>query len=323
MAKASIRDALTARAIESAPVGGMSEVDIAYSALFGLSTETRKNALVEIPLAALVAYSKHPFKPYAKNKLDALIKSIEDNGLQQPIIVRPLPSGKYEILAGHNRVTAYQDIGYDKIPAIIVDVNDDQAAIIVVETNLRQREKLLPSEKAFAYKLQLDAMKHQGVAGIRCSSNQADWRNESANIVAQRNGVNINEIRRYIRLTELIPPLLDLTDAGKLAFMVGVDMSYLSMVQQTLVHQVCIVCKQAKLDLKLSDTIRRYVRDGKALDSEEDLSKLIRGYQENAQRSSKTITFKHKTFAPYLARIPKDDDLEALFLEFLQVRYGE
>ena len=323
MAKTSIRDVLSSRAAESSVITRYGEEDIAYDAMFGLSSETRKNALVEIPTTALVAYSKHPFKPYQPDKLAALVQSIKDNGLQQPIIVRRLRLGDYEILAGHNRTAAYREIGYAKIPAIIIEVDDDQAAIVVVETNLRQRDKLLPSEKAFAYKLQLDAMKHQGIVGVRSGSNQVDWKNESANIVGQRNGVNINEIRRHIRLTELIQPLLDLIDTGKLAFMVGVDMSYLSEEQQAIVHQVCIVSKQAKLDLKLSDAVRRQVRDGKGLESKADLLKLIHLHKEKSHITSKTITFKRKTFAPILARIPKGDDLEALFLEFLKGRYGE
>ena len=320
MAKALIRDALTARASEVAPIGDMSEVDIAYSAMFGLSSETRKNALVEIPLTSLVAYSKHPFKPYAKNKLDALIKSIEDNGLQQPIIVRSLPSGKYEILAGHNRVTAYQDIGYDKIPAIIVDVDDDQAAIIVVETNLRQREKLLPSEKAFAYKLQLDAMKHQGIADVRSASTQIAWKHESAQVIGEKNGVSRDDVRRHIRLTELISPLLDLVDAGKLAFIVGVNVSYLSVEQQVLVHQFFIVDKHAKLDVKISEAIRDYLRDGKEL-NEKTLTYIVQQQQRRKQYTEKTITFERKAFAPYLARVPEGDDLEELFFEFLKSRY--
>ena len=321
MAKASIRDALASRAAEAAPVSGMSEVDIAYSAMFGLSSETRKNALVEIPLTSLVAYSKHPFKPYPKDKFDALVKSIEDNGLQQPIIVRSLLPGKYEILAGHNRASAYRDIGYDKIPAIIVSVNDDQAAIIVVETNLRQREKLLPSEKAFAYKLQLDAMKHQGVAGVRGCSNQSDWRRESANVVAQQNCVNINEIRRHVRLTELMQPLIDLVDAGRLAFIVGVNLSYLSETQQAIVHQFFIVEKKAKLDVRLSEAVREHLRDGKEL-NETTLTFIVQKHQHRRQSAGKTITFKRKSFAPYLAKVPEGDNLEALFAEFLKLRYG-
>ena len=322
MAKPNIRDALNSRAAETAATAGYSEADIAYDAMFGLSSETRKNALSEIPIPSLVAFSKHPFKPYPQDQLAALVQSIRDNGLQQPIIVRRLPQGDYEILAGHNRTAAYREIGYAKIPAIIVDVDDDQAAMIVTETNLRQREKLLPSEKAFAYKLQLDAMKHQGIASSKSSSTQIAWRMESAQVLGELLGVSRDDVRRHVRLTELIPPLLDHLDAGKLAFVVGVDLSYLSEAQQTLVYEVCVVGKLAKLDIKFSETIRRHVRDGFELDSEEDLLKLVRYRQSRAQVASKTITFKRKTFAPYLAKMAKDDELEALFLEFLRERYG-
>jgi len=322
MAKTSIRDAISSRVGETAVVIDASEVDIAYSAMFGFSSEVHKNVLVEIPLSSLVAYSKHPFKPYQKDKLDALVGSVRDNGLQQPIIVRRLRQGEYEILAGHNRTAAYREIGYSKIPAIIIDVDDDQAAMVVTETNLRQREKLLPSEKAFAYKLQLDAMKHQGQISENSTSTQIAWKSESAQVMGELLGISKDEIRRHIRLTELIPQLLDLIDTGKLAFVVGVDMSYISETQQELVYQVCIIGNHAKLDIKLSDAIRRHVREGEQMDSEADLNRLIQLHQVRAQTTSKTIIFKRKNFAQYLAKAPEDDDLEVLFLEFLKSRYG-
>ena len=156
-----------------------------------------------------------------------LCQSIEQQGLQQPIIVRPVTNDKYEILAGHNRVTAFRINGQGTIPAIVVEADDDQAAMIVTETNLRQLQKLLPSEKAFAYKLQLDAIKHQGKKrhenGNDSSSEnglvacvQIEHKQKSRDLVAGNNDVDANEIRRYIRLTYLLPDLLHLVDEGGL-----------------------------------------------------------------------------------------------------------
>ena len=176
-------------------------------------------------------------------------------------------------------------------------------------------------EKAFAYKLQLDAIKHQGVASIRIASNQIDWKHESANIIAQQNSVKINEIRRHIRLTELIQPLLDLVDTGRLAFIVGVNLSYLTEAQQAIVHQFFVAEKREKLDVKMSEAIREHLRDGKEL-NETTLTYIAQHQQRRKQSTAKTITFKRKTFVPYLARVPDGDNLESLFLEFLKARYG-
>jgi ParB family chromosome partitioning protein len=314
-----------------------SEADIAYDFMFGLAerppdTERSENGDL-IPLASLVPYAKHPFKPYPKEKLKELAQSIRENGLQQPVIVRKTSDGRYEILAGHNRAAAFKLNGETRIPAIVVKANDDQAAMIVTETNLRQRDKLLPSEKAFAYKLQLDALKHQGkrsddfeekasCGNENATSTQIAWKSESANVVANRHNTSRDEIRRHIRLTYLIPELLQLVDCNKLAFIAGVELSYLMPEQQRAVHQACIVEKAARLDLKLSGFIREWAKDDGALGSAGDIENLLRKYAAVTAKPARTVTFRRKTFEPYLARIPGDTDLEKLFAEFLRERFG-
>jgi ParB family chromosome partitioning protein len=314
-----------------------SEADIAYDFMFGLAerppdTERSENGDL-IPLASLVPYSKHPFKPYPEDKLNALALSIRENGLQQPVIVRKTSDGQYEILAGHNRAAAFRLNGETRIPAITVKANDDQAAMIVTETNLRQRDKLLPSEKAFAYKLQLDALKHQGKRSddfeeklsdnsdnLTCAQNA--HKRKSRDAIAERHNTSRDDIRRHIRLTFLIPELLQLIDCNKLAFIAGVELSYLTPEQQSAVHQTCIVEKSTRPDLKLARFIREWVKYGGELGSAEDVEQLLWKHAAINVKPARTITFKRKTFEPYLARIPRSTDLEKLFAEFLRERFG-
>jgi ParB family chromosome partitioning protein len=314
-----------------------SEADIAYDFMFGLAERPPDKERSEsgdlIALASLVPYSKHPFKPYPGDKLNAIALSIRENGLQQPVIIRKTSDKQYEILAGHNRAAAFRINGETRIPAIVVKANDDQAAMIVTETNLRQRDKLLPSEKAFAYKLQLDALKHQGKRSdafeeklsdsndnLTCA--QTAHKRKSRDAIAERHNTSRDEIRRHIRLTFLIPELLQLIDCGKLAFIAGVELSYLTPEQQQAVHQTCIVEKAARLDLKLAGFIREWTKDGGALGSAGDIENLLREYAATPAKPARTISFKRKTFEPYLARIPRNTDLEKLFAEFLRERFG-
>jgi ParB family chromosome partitioning protein len=318
MAKSKLESALNQRAEERA----LAAPDAAYDAMFGIRHLAAVNAVTLLPLSELCAYSRHPFKLYSAERLQELARSIAENGLQQPIIVRAASVG-YEILAGHNRVEAFRLNGEAQIPALAVEADDDQAAMIVTETNLRQRDKLLPSEKAFAYKLQLEAVKHQGIAGADDTSTQLAWKSESAQVLGDNLGVSKDEIRRHIRLTQLFPALLELVDANRLAFVAGIELSYLPLPQQEIVYQVCCVEKRARLDIKLAQNIREWVKSGQSLETAEDLYKLLRLYEEQSWRPSKTVTFKRKALEQFLAMVPLGDDVEALFLEFLRERYGK
>jgi ParB family chromosome partitioning protein len=346
VARAKLADVLDNRAAERATVlpDEKGEADIAYDFMFGLGerpsgmaadidTGTTAGGIRTLPIDSLVPYSNHPFKPYAEDKLNALAQSIRENGLQQPVIVRRY-NDQYEILAGHNRAAAFRLNGETRIPAIIVDADDNQAAMIVTETNLRQREKLLPSEKAFAYRLQLDAIKHQGKklcaeaenengADTTVSCVQFEHKLKSRDCVAANNGVDSNDVRRHIRLTYLLPELLQFVDDRKLALIAGVDLSYLTIQQQHVVHQEFFINHAAHIDIKLTGYICEWTKVGKPLDTPEDMRKLLQKYNADKARSVKSnITFKRKTFEPYLSRIPKDVDLEKLFAEFLRERFG-
>ena len=340
MAKVVISDILKRRAEENsarANTGNASGAAGEYDTLFGLGDigDVRAESVAaDLPLAKLVPYERHPFRPYAREELVALAASIEEHGLQHPVIVRPRDGGKYEILSGHNRVRAFGLNNEKRIPAVVVNADDRRAAMIVTETNLRQRKKLLPSEKAFAYKLQLDAVKHQGKktlcetaeasndAGSEAST-QIAWKSESAQKLANEHDVSKDEIRRYIRLTFLIPGLLELVDENKIPFIAGVELSYLHETGQEAILRYFCANKGKKPSIEAAKALRAWAEAGKPLDDAADAEKCFEGNASRKRAGPKgPIVFKRKTFAPYLNRIPKGTDLESLFLEFLKERFG-
>lgn len=197
--------------------------------------------LTRLPLAILDPWEgdagePQPFRPYPKAKLEELAENIRKNGVIEPICVRPMPNGRFQIIAGHNRVEASKLAGLTTIPALVQQLDDAQASILMVDSNLQHRDVLLPSEKAFAYRLRLESLKRQGKRPDVTSGplGQKLSRDE----IAEESGESSRQIQRYIRLTELIRPLLDMVDDGKLAFRAGVELSYLEHSDQRLLLEV-------------------------------------------------------------------------------------
>ncbi len=193
----------------------------------------------DIPLDRIDPFPNHPFRVIHDEELDKLAESIKEYGVFNKIIVRP-KGNRYELIAGHRRVAASKLAGNDTIPAIVEDMDDERATMIMVDSNLRQRQELLPSEKAFAYKMKLDAMKRQG-ARTDLTSAQLGRRSdgkESRELLAEETGESRNQISRFIRLTYLIKPLLELVDAKKLPFNPAVELSYLTERDQALVFDI-------------------------------------------------------------------------------------
>ncbi len=175
-----------------------------------------------ISMSKIHPFEGHPYKVLDNEEMNNLIQSVQMHGIMSPLIVRPLENktDEYEIISGHRRFRAAQKAGLTEVPAYIYAVNRDEAAIMLVDSNLH-REHILPSEKAFAYKLKYDALRHQG------TSSQLGTKLRTDEFIAQESGESRNQVQRYIRLTYLIPELLDLMDEGKIAFSVGVELSYL------------------------------------------------------------------------------------------------
>lgn len=191
--------------------------------------EESKEKIEEIDLSLIDDFKEHPFKVIENEELINLENSIKQNGVLSPVIVRKKDNGRYEMISGHRRKFACNRIGYDKIPCIIKNLSDDEATIYMVDSNL-QREELLPSEKAFAYKMKLDAIKHQGKRKDLTSVPVAQ--KSSREIVGDEIGESQDQVRRYIRLTYLKPKLLDLVDSKVIAFRPAVELSYLNSDEQ-------------------------------------------------------------------------------------------
>lgn len=197
--------------------------------------EAQQESVKEIALEEISMFPNHPFKIVKDEKMLELKDSIEEYGVLMPVLVRPRPDGGYEMVSGHRRKYASELAGKQKIPCIIREMTNDEATIVMVDSNL-QREKILPSEKAFAYKMKLDAMKRQAGRPSKNSVPSAqDLRGKtSRQILAEQVGESQDQIRRYIRLTELIIPILDMVDEGKIAMRPAVELSYLPKDQQEL-----------------------------------------------------------------------------------------
>ena len=185
--------------------------------------ETRAEYL---PIQKLRAFEGHPFKVTDNEEKDQLVWSVLTQGLLTPLVVRPLPNGEYEVISGHRRLHACKKAGIETVPALIYAIDRDAAAIVLVDSNLH-REKILPSEKAFAYKMKLEAMNRQGQR-TDLTSAQVGRKLETAEIIGEQSGESRNQVRRYIRLTNLVPGILDMVDEGQIALTPAVELSYLT-----------------------------------------------------------------------------------------------
>ena len=181
--------------------------------------ETRAEYL---PIQKLKPFEGHPFKVTDNEEMDQLVWSVLTQGLLTPLVVRPLPNGEYEVVSGHRRLHACKKAGIETVPALITDMDRDAAAIALVDSNLH-REKILPSEKAFAYKLKRDALSHQGK-----TSHQVGEKLPTSAIIGKEGGDSMNQVLRYIRLTNLTPGILDMVDEGRIALTPAVELSYLT-----------------------------------------------------------------------------------------------
>lgn len=194
------------------------------------SQEERDDAKLErvkeIPLTELHPFKDHPFKIQNDDEMKRLMESIQKFGTLTPALARPLPEGGYELISGHRRLAACQVLGIETMPVIVRDMSDDEAVIAMVDANL-QREHILPGEKAFAYKMKLDAIKHQGV-----TSRQLGEKLLSVTQVSKESDDSERQVQRYIRLTYLIPELLSMVDENKIAFNPAVEISYLDKAEQ-------------------------------------------------------------------------------------------
>ena len=243
--------------------------------------DAQRERVVELPLAELHPFKDHSFKVVDDEKMQDTAQSIREHGVLVPAIVRPREEGGYEIVAGHRRHFASQIAGLDTMPAIIRDLDDDAATIIMVDSNL-QRETLLPSERAWAYKMKLDAMKRQGKRTDLTCGQVGHKSEKSVMRVADEAGESVKQVQRFIRLTELIPPLLDMVDERKIAFNPAVELSYLKPEEQVELLDA-MDSEQATPSLSQAQRLKKFSLEGhlsidvmRAIMSEEKKGELDR-----------------------------------------------
>ena len=201
-----------------------------YDDIFSTEASRQQEQIQRLALSELHPFKDHPFRVLDDDRMMETVESVKEYGVLVPIIARPMPDGGYEIVSGHRRKRACELAGMNEIPAIVRDLDDDEAVIIMVDSNL-QRENILPSERAKAYQMKLQAIKHQGERRD-LTSRQLVGKLEAADLIGQDTGESGRQIQRILRLNNLEPPLIDKVDAGKLAFTPAVELSYLKPEEQ-------------------------------------------------------------------------------------------
>lgn len=244
--------------------------------------------VMEIPLTELHAFKNHPFKVQDDEAMMETADSVRQYGVLVPAIARPDPNGGYELIAGHRRHRASELAEKETMPVIVRDLDDDAATIIMVDSNL-QREELLPSERAFAYKMKLEAMKHQGERTDLTTCAQLGHKSsgrKSRDILAEQVGQSRNQIQRYIRLTELIPPLLDMVDEKKIAFNPAYELSFLKPEEQQMLIET-MDYEQATPSLSQAQRMKKFSQDGKLT---EDVMLAIMSEEKKDDLDKVTLT---------------------------------
>ena len=274
----------------------------------------KSTRLQRLPLNALHPFPGHPFRVRDDEALQELAASIREYGVMVPAIVRPNPGGGYELVAGHRRHRASELAGKDTMPVIVRDLDDDQATIIMVDSNL-QRESLLPSERAFAYKMKLEAMKRQAGRPSKenCSQVGNDFGKKSSEVLAEQVGQSKNQIFRYIRLTELIPELLDMVDEKKIAFNPAYELSFLKKEEQVDLLDA-MDSEQATPSLSQAQRLKKYSQEGRLT---LDRMRVIMG--EEKKRDLDKITFTSDTLRKYFPQNYTPARMQKTIIKLLEV----
>ena len=272
--------------------------------------DAQREKVQEIPLGELHPFRNHPFKVKDDAAMQDTVDSVREYGVLVPAIARPDPDGGYELIAGHRRHHASELAGKETMPVIIRDLDDDAATIIMVDSNL-QREELLPSERAFAYKMKLEALKHQG-ARTDLTSSQVGTRLRADELIAQQSGESRNQIQRFIRLTELIPTLLDMVDERKIAFNPAVELSYLKKEEQTLLLEA-MDSEQATPSLSQAQRLKKFSQQ-KMLSL--DVMRAV--MSEEKKTDLDRVTLKNETLRKYFPKSYTPKQMEDTIIKLLE-----
>lgn len=265
----------------------------------------------EIPLDQLKPFRNHPFKVRDDQRMLDTVDSIREYGVLVPAIARPDPEGGYELISGHRRKRGCEMAGLQTMPVIIRDLDDDAAVLVMVDSNI-QREELLPSERAFAYKMKLEALKHQG-ARSDLTSSQLGTKLRADELLAQQAGESRNQVQRFIRLTELISELLDMVDERKLAFNPAVEVSYLKRDEQRMLLEA-MDAEQTTPSLSQAQRLKKFSQEGRL--TEEAMSAIM---SEEKKSDMDKVTLRSDTLRRYFPKSYTPKQMEQTIIKLLDV----
>lgn len=271
--------------------------------------EAQQERVQEIPLSELHPFKGHPFKVLDDESMQKTVESIAQFGVMTPAIARPRPEGGYEIIAGHRRHHASELAGKDTMPVIVRDMDDDAATILMVDSNL-QRETLLPSERAFAFKMKLDAMKRQGMRTDLTSVQVAPKLTTA--IIGEESGMSSDNVKRYIRLTNLIPELLDMVDEKKIAFNPAVEISYLKPEEQQDFLEAMDYA-QSTPSLSQAQRLKKFSQEGKC-----SLDAMCAIMSEEKKGELDRVTIKHDILRKYFPKSYTPKQMEDTIIKLLE-----
>ena len=268
-----------------------------------------KEFISQLPPDKLSPFAKHPYRVREDTAMDELVESIRVHGVLSPLLARPKGEG-YELVSGHRRRLAAQKLGLPTVPVLVREMTDDEAVILMVDSNL-QRENLLPSEKAFAYKMKLEAMKHQGKA----TSCKVCTKSRTDEMIGKHESVSARTIQNYIRLTNLVPPLLQMVDDGRIAFSPAVELSYLTRDEQTELWDL-IGREDATPSLSQALRIKQLSRAAKL--TPEVLYAIL---TEEKPNQKEQIRIKTESLRKYFPRNYSAQQMEREIIKLLEARY--
>ena len=294
---------------------------ISVDELLGVNNE---ESAIDLKIDEIVAFQDHPFKVQDDEKMEELVNSIKHNGILTPVLVRPTADNRYEMISGHRRMHAAKLLGLEVIPAFIRELSDDDATVVMVDSNL-QREELLPSEKAFAYKMKYEAMRRQGARNdLTSSQNETKSKKNTSSqngtrfradiALAEQIGESRNQLQRYIRLTELIPEILELVDLKRMPMVTAVDISFISKQIQKYLYEY----------IKDNGMVKSYQVTAlrKHLESEDTISQaaMIRLLNDNlpGKTPAKKVTFTEKKLRKYFPPMYSSADMEKIILRLIE-----
>ena len=271
-----------------------------------------EESAMEIEIDKIKSFAGHPFKVIDDEKMQNLIESISESGVLTPVLIRPDQNDGYEMISGHRRMHAAQKAGLITIPAIVREMTDDEAVIAMVDANI-QREELLPSEKAFAYKMKMEAMRHQGERTDLTLGQNVPKFKRTTEAIAQGTGESYKQVQRYIRLTELIPDLLELVDKKRLNFTIAVDISYIPPDVQKWIYEY--ICDNGFIKPNQIAALRNYLGQGPVTQS---LMISILNSHIPVKAPARKVTLNEKKLTKYFPKNYTSEDVEKVIESLLE-----